>query len=322
MFYRRKILLALLEAFGGSLTKTDCQKLLFLYCERREKNFYDFFPHKYGNFSLILSQDRHRLADLGFLTSHSDFQLKEDQSYLHQIDTKDRIALQTLVVEVGNLRGEELIRKIYLEFPHYVSRSQIANKVLTNTELEKVSIAWNSNKAPCLFTIGYEGLSIDAYLDILVSNSVAVLVDVRKNPISMKYGFSKTRLTEYTKIAGISYIHIPDLGITSDLRKELNSPAAYKKLFDFYASQILPEKKDALEHLKTISENAGRIAITCFEADHQFCHRHKVTEYLEADPSFATSVVHLGKNHICDTGSISKPLQHGLWDKNTLYSST
>ena len=29
MYYRRKVLLALLEVFGGSLKNTDCEKLLF-----------------------------------------------------------------------------------------------------------------------------------------------------------------------------------------------------------------------------------------------------------------------------------------------------
>jgi uncharacterized protein YwgA len=133
VFYRRKILLALLEAFGGSLTKTDCQKLLFLFCLRRGKNYYDFFPHKYGNFSLILSQDRGRLADLGFLMSHGDFQLKGDCSYRDQLKKQDCEFLDALVKEVGNLRGEALIRKIYLEFPHYTSRSQIAGKILVHS---------------------------------------------------------------------------------------------------------------------------------------------------------------------------------------------
>jgi hypothetical protein len=31
MYYRRKILLALLEVFGGSLPSTDCEKLLFAF---------------------------------------------------------------------------------------------------------------------------------------------------------------------------------------------------------------------------------------------------------------------------------------------------
>ena len=314
MFYRRKILLALLEAFGGSLQKTDCQKLLFLFCSRRGKNYYDFFPHKYGNFSIVLSQDRSRLADLGLLISHSDFHLKDDCTYLSQIDKQDRSVLHALVKEVGNLRGEKLIRKIYLEFPHYTSRSQIADKVLGLEEYERVSHTWNSEETPCLFTIGYEGLSIDAYLDILVSNNVSTLVDVRKNPISMKYGFSKGKLTEYTKAAGISYIHIPDLGIPSHLRKELNSPKAYQDLFDLYSLQILPQQKEAIEGLKSITNDRKRIAITCFEADHQFCHRHKVTEYLENDSDFNIPIVHLSKKDLCSTNSFSKPLLHGLWD--------
>jgi len=233
VFYRRRILLALLEAFDGSLTKIDCQKLLFLFCSRRGKNYYDFFPHKYGNFSLVLSQDRSRLADLGFLMSHSDFQLKGDHAYLDQLEKKDRDTLHILVEEVGNLRGEGLIRKIYLEFPHYASRSQIADKILKHEEYELVSRTWNSDEAPCLFTIGYEGLSVDAYLDMLVSNNITTLVDVRKNPISMKYGFSKTKLAEYTKVGGITYVHISDLGIPADWRKNLNSPVAYQNLFDF-----------------------------------------------------------------------------------------
>ena len=321
MFYRRKILLALLEVFGGSLTKTDCQKLLFLFCSRRGMNYYDFFPYKYGNFSLILSQDRGRLADLGFLMSHADFQLKGDGTYLDQLKKTDCEALATLVKEVGCLRGKELLRKVYLEFPHYTSHSEIADRILTSEEYEQVSCAWNRDDVPCLFTIGYEGLTIDAYLDLLVSNNVAILVDVRKNPVSMKYGFSKTKLTEYTKIAGMSYIHIPNLGIPSNLRKDLSSPEAYQNLFDFYSSHILSEQKEALEGLRSLIRAHGRVAITCFEANHRFCHRHKVAEYLENDPSFNTPIVHLSKNDLCPVDSSRKPLTHGLWDENRLYSS-
>ncbi len=321
MFYRRKILLALLEAFGGSLAKTDCQKLLFLFCARREKNYYDFFPYKYGNFSLILAQDGNRLADLGLLSSHSDFQLQYSQQYVAQLETKDRATLQTFVEEIGDLRGEELIHKVYLDFPHYASRSQIAKKVLNNSEYEQVSSTWNSDRTPCLFTIGYEGLSVDAYLNLLVSNNVSVLVDVRKNPISMKYGFSKAKLTDYTQLAGISYIHAPDLGISSDLRKDLKSPAAYQRLFDFYSSQILPNQREALEKLQTIICENERVAITCFEADHLFCHRHRITEYLEHDQSFHIPVVHLNKYCVCDENPLIKPITHGLLEENILYLS-
>lgn len=299
MFYRRKILLALLEAFGGFLTNTDCQKLLFLFCLRRGKNYYDFFPHKYGNFSLLVVQDKARLDDLGFLTSHSDFQLKDSQPYSNQLEAMDRTTLCTLVSEIGTLRGESLIQKVYLEAPHYVSRSQIATRILTQSEYEQVSHSWNNDQTACLFTLGYEGLSIDAYLDVLISNNIRVLVDVRKNPISMKYGFSKTKLSHYAKIAGITYVHIPDLGIPSDLRQDLNSTVAYQKLFNFYFSEMLPNCGEALASLKRIVSDTRRVAITCFEADYHFCHRHKVIEYFEDDPCFKTPVIHLYKDSIC-----------------------
>jgi uncharacterized protein (DUF488 family) len=321
VFYRRKILLALIEIFGGLLSKTDCQKLLFLFCMRRGKNYYDFFPHKYGNFSLILSQDNNRLADLGLLASHSDFQLKDTRSYLNEVDTTDRNVLHALVSEVGNLRGMELIHKIYLEFPHYVSRSEIASQLLEDKEYEQVRSTWNSADTSCLFTIGYEGLSIDAYLDILIANNISTLVDVRKNPISRKYGFSKTKLAEYMQIAGISYIHIPELGVPSHLRQELNSEIAYRELFNYYFSQILPAQKDTIERLKIIINNNGRVAMTCFEANHQFCHRNKIAEYLEGDPTFHIPITHLHKNSTPFIVSNNTSLQSGLWAENTVYSS-
>ncbi len=48
MYCRRKILLALIEVFGGSLQNTDCEKLLFNFCQQTGKNHYDFFPYKYA----------------------------------------------------------------------------------------------------------------------------------------------------------------------------------------------------------------------------------------------------------------------------------
>jgi uncharacterized protein (DUF488 family) len=321
VFYRRKILLALIEIFDGFLTKTDCQKLLFLFCKRRGKNYYDFFPHKYGNFSLILTQDKNRLADLGLLTSHSDFQLKGNQTYLEQLKEDDRTTLRVLASEIGGIRGKELIHKAYLEAPHYVSRSQIAVQILGNAEYKQVSASWNNDQMSCLFTVGYEGVSIDAYLDLLISNNVAALVDVRKNPLSMKYGFSKTKLSDFTKLAGITYIHIPDLGIPSNLRQDLKSAADYQKLFDFYSSQILPDRAQALEELKKIVSEHGRVAITCFEADYHFCHRHKVAEYLKNDSSFHNPIIHLQKGYLCSVKDKIQNHQDRLWGENALYIS-
>jgi len=323
MFYRRKILLALVEVFGGTLSQIDCHMLLFLFCLRRKSSYYDFFPHAQGAFSLVLQQDKNRLADLGFLTSHQNFQLHNCQSYQSQLKVKDRAVLQSLVSEIGDIRSEGLLRKTYLEVPQFASRSQIVSQVLTTQEYGYVRCPGHKVPASCLFTIGYEGLSIDAYLDILIANHITALVDVRKNPISMKYGFSKTQLAYATKLAGISYIHLPDLGIPSYLRKNLNCEYAYQNLFNYYLTQILPAHTGAIEQLKGILNDFGRVALTCFEAKHTSCHRHKIIEYLETDQYFAMPVVHLAKNCTCFTSLNQAGNEHcfnRLLDENALYS--
>lgn len=317
MFYRRKVLLALLEDFGGSLARTDCQKLMFLFCLRRGKNYYDFFPHKYGNFSFLLYQDWERLIELGYLAKQNSVQLKETQSYPKQLQLEDRLALQALVSEVGSLRGEKLIRKVYLEAPYYASRSEIAHKVLNKHEYLTINCKQDNDMSSCLFTIGYEGLSIDAFLNALVQYNIVALVDVRKNPISMKYGFSKTKFASYVQAAGLSYYHIPGLGVPSELRKDLNSPLAYQDLFEYYANNILPNQEDALEQLKSIIRDKSRVAITCFEADYHFCHRHKIAEYIEHESSLNISVVHLPRD-CTHTHSLaynySKSVVQSIWD--------
>jgi hypothetical protein len=42
MYYRRKILLSLLENFDGQLDKMSLQKLLFIYTRWQEKKAFDF----------------------------------------------------------------------------------------------------------------------------------------------------------------------------------------------------------------------------------------------------------------------------------------
>ncbi|MBK6650144.1 MAG: DUF488 domain-containing protein [Betaproteobacteria bacterium] len=47
-----------------------------------------------------------------------------------------------------------------------------------------------------LFTLGYEGLTIDAFIARLQAAQVKTVVDVRELPLSRKKGFSKTGLPQ------------------------------------------------------------------------------------------------------------------------------
>lgn len=293
MFYRQKVLLALIEFYGGKLSSTDLEKLLFLFCQNIKQNHYDFFPYKYGAFSFTSYYDKRKLIERGLLRNSEHFELSTSTSFIEKLRSEDRIALRSFTYKTSKLRGQELIRKAYLEYPQYVSRSEIAKIVLTEEEYSKISSSWSVDAQHILFTIGYEGSSIDHYLCRLLTNNIVVLIDVRKNPFSRKHGFSQKDLHAYLEKVGIQYYHLPELGIKSNLRKNLNGKQSYQKLFDNYATTILPVQRPALGKIKDLLLKCRRIALTCFEADYRMCHRHKIAELFERDTSLDIPIVHI-----------------------------
>ena len=77
----------------------------------------------------------------------------------------------------------------------------------------------------------------------------------------------------------IKYRHFPGLGVGPESRRNLNTQADYKLLFQDY-SESLMERKEELESLKQLIEAKRRIALTCFEADSEQCHRHCISDFL------------------------------------------
>jgi uncharacterized protein (DUF488 family) len=230
----------------------------------------------------------------GILADSDKFMLAPGlKGFVEKLKPQDRKSLTYLQNEMSSLKGEALVRKVYQEFPYYASRSEILDKILSKVDREKVIKQINCDTSPCLFTLGYEGITIDAYVDKLIAHNIALVVDVRKNPLSMKYGFSKTKLKNYLEKAGIAYEHIPALGIDSELRKNLDSQKDYAELFELYRKKILPDQEVSIETIRSLLKRYKRIALTCFEAHHTSCHRHKITELLEKDKSAGAPIRHI-----------------------------
>jgi len=123
-----------------------------------------------------------------------------------------------------------------------------------------------------IFTVGYEGVSIERFVQKLCDENIYRIIDVRRNPISRKPGFSKTALRLRLKEVGIDYIHIPELGIHSSLRKSLQTDADYTMLFRHYEEHILPNVREKIaETIVLLVEKPS--ALLCFEEDPQHCHR-------------------------------------------------
>lgn len=283
LIYRQKILLALLEALGGLQPATDFQKHLFLYTTLCEKvKSYGFVPYKYGCYSFQASTDKNKLIEKGYLKDAKGWELaKGDINFSHGLKRDDAKKIMLFRDRFHSLKGKKLIHHVYSHYPYFAINSEIADSVLTDDELRQVDKARPVKRRKALLaTIGYEGGSIEDYINRLITNDIRVIVDVRKNPVSRKYGFSKNTLARLLGRVGIDYVHIPELGIESQHRQDLVTQSDYDRLFSTYKAQVLPKQSDALEALLDVYRERKRMALTCFEKNYCQCHRSAVAEKL------------------------------------------
>jgi hypothetical protein len=289
--YRQKTLIGLLSAFGGHLPSTDFQKYLFLFTrEFEQKPSFEFVPYRFGSFSFQSYADKRRLVEIGALADTDDWQLQEGFSTEGLFDGA---AFDCCYVKYSHLKGTQLLQDVYRRYPYYAINSERAAKIMSAQEISAMTVARPAAASVCFFTIGYEGSSLDGYLNRLIQNSVKTLVDVRRNPLSRKYGFSKKTLSDTVKKLGIGYVHIPELGIASEKRQELNTQADYNHLFNSYEKQELKQNGKALQGLFDIFLKDKRVAITCFEADVCMCHRGRVAKALSSLPGWKYNIRHI-----------------------------
>lgn len=291
MNYRQKTLLGLLSAFGGHLPSTDFQKYLFLYTQEfQQEPSFEFVPYRFGSFSFQSYADKRRLVEMGALADAEDWQLQEGFATEGLFD---KAAYSRCHAKYSHLHGTKLLQDVYRRYPYYAIKSERAATIMTDQEVCAITAARPAAASPCFFTIGYEGSSFEGYLNRLIKNSVTTLVDVRRNPLSRKYGFSKKTLADTVKKLGISYVHIPELGIASDRRQELNTQADYDRLFASYEKQELKRNAKALQNLFDIFLRDKRVAITCFEAQVCMCHRGRVAKAIAAFPGWQYDICHI-----------------------------
>lgn len=134
---------------------------------------------------------------------------------------------------------------------------------------------------PRVLSVGYEGRTAESLVDEMSNYGVALVVDVRQNPISRKAGLSKSRLSASLTGRGIRYIHMRSLGNPKDNRAGFyaNDPTEARRTF----RELIDNDADALRDLATLANEArvGTIALICFERSAHNCHRSVVIEALQ-----------------------------------------
>ena len=194
------------------------------------------------------------------------------------------------------------INKDYLSKKRYIVDLTFEEKTaveklknMINDVFKKTNLIINKEENQILFTIGYEGISIDTYINKLLVKQIKALVDIRRNAYSNKFGFSKNEFKYCLEKSGINYIHIPELGIENEKREEIkkaktildlplfgiiSNKNAKDDIFTDY-KQNLPTKQKYIDNLLDILNKNKFVAITCFEADAKCCHRYQLANYLQ-----------------------------------------
>lgn len=281
LLHRQKYLLSLVSAFGGRMANLDFQKLLFLHAAALPAGTapYEFVPYKRGAFSFTSYADRRSLIARGLLVADEKvWRLTAEGAAAAGEPPASLMAFAT----AHRKRGDALVVETYKRFPYSATRSEIAARLLRNDQAALAAIeAAQPRPGHELLTIGYEGRTLEAYLNELLRAGATTLCDVRRNPLSRKYGFSKKTLANACDGVGIAYVHVPELGIASERRRQLDTQADYDALFEEYERDDLPKEGEAVSQIAKRIRAGERVALTCYEALPEQCHRHCVAEAVE-----------------------------------------
>jgi len=275
----------MLQQVGGEASTLQIMKWAFLLSQETPshggKTFYQFIPYRYGPYSFTLNRETDALVRNGFIekTGQSSWQLT---SYGHgQQNNLPKSIVQdvaSIAQQYGQLSGAALIDKVYAKYPWFTVNSDLPDRRHVERPVADLAI----------YTAGYEGKTVDEFLNLLMQSGICRLIDVRRNPISRRYGFHKSTLQKICNSLDIDYQHLPGLGISSASRADLHSVASYMSLFEDYRED-LPNRGEDLKAVQSLLRSKPS-ALVCMEADPQYCHRNVLANYL--------------------TGIIDLPIQH------------
>jgi ParB-like chromosome segregation protein Spo0J len=179
-----------------------------------------------------------------------------------------QIAKTGAYTPIGMKTRIEQLTRPRIVLPTESLEDQIFNKTL-----------WNLSRIDDydFYTVGYEKRTFEQFLRILKAKKVATLVDVRRNPVSQyREEFNKAFLDESMRKNNVTYVHRPELGVPSEVRRKLEETGDYDWFFKEYDRNTAPE----LNKLN-LKDFTPPVAFMCVELDPTRCHRHRIALELE-----------------------------------------
>ena len=127
------------------------------------------------------------------------------------------------------------------------------------------------------YSLGYQGISLDRYVEVLKANGITTVIDVRETPWSYKPGFSKKPLAERLNADGICYVHLKSAGNPSKNRK-MGLPSS--SVMDLYRAHLDENPICLTEILALMEQSRGAVCLLCYEERPHECHRTIILDTL------------------------------------------
>jgi uncharacterized protein (DUF488 family) len=270
----RSILGVLLES-DRPMSRTRLMKTAFLVRQEApvmpRGQSYDFLPYKYGPYSFMLDRDLRRLQQEGMIVGQRlaiapEMKAGALVSY-GTLTAAARGCIRRVVESYADLTDRELVDSVYERYPYYAHRSA---RTASRTKIRDTE--------PAAYTIGYEGVSVDAFLDALIREGIRRVIDVRHNPVSRRYGFSKNNFRRLLEKVGVCYTHIGELGIPSNVRREM-AGRPRRELLDYYETEMLPNVPTRVAEAAKLMKQSPSVLV-CHERDRRECHRGRLADWI------------------------------------------
>lgn len=134
-----------------------------------------------------------------------------------------------------------------------------------------------------IWTVGHSTRTSEEFLDLLKSNGIEQVADVRRFPGSRRFPqFGKAALRETLAAAGIRYLHLGELGGRRPVRPGSRNLTWRNASFHGYADYMeTPEFRAGIDRLLSFAAS-GRTAVMCAEALWWRCHRSLIADDLRS----------------------------------------
>ena len=176
MLKRQKILLAILHEAKRPLSHVELVKTAFLLGQEtplaEQVAFYDFVPYRFGPFSFGLYRELSAIVRDGYVTeSDSEVRLagktrKQTAAKINEVPQAWKRMIGDCVSKYLCASPDETLAHVYARYPWFSINSELTHLVSSEAKRPKAKVS--------IYTVGYEGKSVDGFFDGLLHSGIEI----------------------------------------------------------------------------------------------------------------------------------------------------